>query len=329
MKVYYEEKTYEIFFDIELNKNFDCIFFPPGQALEGFLGFDAAVHSLNQRLWEILQHTPHDEGCDLKDIASEVLPMNENFAEMLNRDIEEYLKKIPTMTANLLFQYKKPEYITRSNGNEWDDWVDEFIVSEDEDGPILCENPLYYRYEIDSDQQALLSAICRYCNDTVYVLYAAPAIQKLKELIDAFQAGEIISSSNFTRASDLDGYKKVTYIESGIYSQRHNSPPQKIDNIILKEKIDHLSQSEPTRQDNGKFISNFATSISTVIGKNEDLSLSFRQLMKKFDFAKGKYDLLYSFLIMANFHILTGIKWLVVYETEPITKEPHHDQYEK
>lgn len=111
MKATFEEKTYESYFNSELDRNSD-IYYPPGQVLEGSLGFDASALSRNRRIWRSLGYPfwlqPHFKGVSLREIADEM-------EDILNIELDD----IPTMKANILFQYKRPEYITSALGKEW------------------------------------------------------------------------------------------------------------------------------------------------------------------------------------------------------------------
>src|SRR5690554_2812919 len=111
MKVDFEEKTYESYFNNELDSK-SSVYFPPGQVLEGLLGFDAASNSKNRQLWRTLGYPfwlfPHFSGVNLLDIARE-----------LEQELERFINKIPNIKTNILLQYKRPEYITTANGKEW------------------------------------------------------------------------------------------------------------------------------------------------------------------------------------------------------------------
>ena len=82
MKVHFEEKTYESYFNNELDSK-SLIYFPPGQVLEGLLGFDAASYSQNRELWRMIGYPwsyLHFTGVNLRDIADELqlLPDSHN-----------------------------------------------------------------------------------------------------------------------------------------------------------------------------------------------------------------------------------------------------------
>jgi hypothetical protein len=123
MKVDFEEKTYESYFNNELDSK-SSVYFPPGQVLEGLLGFDAASNSKNRGLWRTLGFpfwfSPYFTGVNLRDIAREI-----------EEELDHIIQKIPNIKTNILLQYKRPDYIKTVNGKEWKHW-----------------NKEYYRYRI-------------------------------------------------------------------------------------------------------------------------------------------------------------------------------------
>jgi len=212
MKVHFEEKTYESYFNNELDSK-SSIYFPPGQVLEGFLGFDSAANSKHRKLWKHLGHPywfyPHFSGVNLRDIAQE-----------LEEDLGDIIQGIPPIKTNLLFQYKRPTYITTANGNEWHHWDKE-----------------YYRYHVYAEQHQLLSKIDNAFGDKALVLYASPAINNLDDLVKFKQQKKIIENSNFTKASALNNHSKNTYTTSGLYSIACSEPER-------LQKIELVSQLE-------------------------------------------------------------------------------------
>ena len=91
MKANFEEKVYESYFNSELDRCSE-IYFPPGQVLEGNLGFDSSAKSENKELWDLLD-TKILSGVNLTSIAKKM-------EEFLNKQISN----IPNLEVNLLFQ---------------------------------------------------------------------------------------------------------------------------------------------------------------------------------------------------------------------------------
>ena len=285
MKAKFEEKTFESYFNSELDRKSD-IYFPPGQVLEGSLGFDASALTRNRRIWRRLGFPywfhPHFRGAELRDIADEM----EHF---LNVELEN----IPQMKANILFQYKRPEYIKSSNGTEWRHW-----------------NQPYFRYDIYTEQQNLLNHIHTRFGTNILVVYAAPCTHDINELIACRR--NIIESSNFTKAADLNGHHRNTYISAGTHSIAC-SEPSRIESINIIEAIEGLNYSEtddPESKSNKKFLIDFSSKIQSIVNEDEYFAYSFRDLNKELEKVK-QFEIFHSLLTMNNFRKITGTQWLI------------------
>ena len=130
VRIGFEEKTYENYFNAELDRR-SRIFFPPGQVQEGLLGFDSSADSRNRFLWRRLGYPfwffPHFSGVKLREVAID-----------LERWLNMVIDDIPQIRANLIFQYKKPEFMITANSKEWQYW-----------------NEPYYRYNLYQIQKHL------------------------------------------------------------------------------------------------------------------------------------------------------------------------------
>ena len=284
MRVDYEEKTYESYFNSELSSR-TPIYFPIGQALEGFLGFDSSFYSTEILLFSLFGYTSpssYPKGVLLRDIADEM----ENF---LNISI----KKTPEFKTNLLFQFKKPEYISSPRGREWSYW----------------KTP-YFRYEIYLKQQNLLSHIAKSFRKDVFLCYASPALKDVNDLVRASQKKKIIDSSNFRKVLELDGHHVNTYTQSGKDSIAC-SEKETLNNFDLINTLEQLSR-EPTFNEfnNAQFIINFSNKINEIMYADEYYSNSFRILNEKHAYLQN-YKLSYSHIVMRNFMNLTGTRWLI------------------
>lgn len=282
MKVNFEEKTYESYFNIELSNRSDT-FFPPGQRLEGLLGFDSCVLTRDKQLWNLfmfMSNSANNRGIDLHKIAEEM----ENFES-------SWLKKIPKIKVNVLFQYKKPEYISSARGKEWHLWGEP-----------------YYRYEIYQKQQELLMRINQKLESKVLILYVSPALYDIRELLEAYKAKRIIDFSNFQKVSALYGHHCNTYIKAGNYSIA-NSQPKKIDNIALLKELEQIE--DRNTGSNIEFIINFCTQISNIMSEDKYYSELFNKLNQRFDFLKNDCWLVYNYIMLYHFKLLTGIQCLM------------------
>lgn len=187
MHARYEEKTFESYFNNELDQK-TSIYFPLGQVQEGILGLDSVAHSRSRSLWRLLGYpfwrSPPFSGVNVQDIAEE-----------MERHLGAEVHNVPAMKVNLLFQYKRPDFIIRASGAEWSLW-----------------NQQYFRYSLYDEQHALLSHIDATFGRDAIVLYAAPAARDVNDLINFKKKGVIIENTNFRRAYELNGHRRNTYI---------------------------------------------------------------------------------------------------------------------
>ncbi|MEK3879187.1 hypothetical protein [Paenibacillus sp. FSL M7-0420] len=284
MRVTFEEKTYENYFNLELGQRSD-IYFPLGQVQEGDLGFDASAYSIDTKMWSIM-------GCSSSDYSGSRL---RNIAEIMEKYLNKKINDLPKMKANILFQYKRPEYFTNSRASEWHYW-----------------NTPYYRYNIYKEQQELLMEIHNNLGSKVLAIYASPALHKVDELVDRYIKKQIIKYSNFKRVVDLNNHHRNTYTKSGNYSIAC-SEPEYIENHDINQLIDELDDDNLEDQENRDFVIKFRKGIEIITLENKIYSEAFSLLNEKYRHLK-EYELLYSFFVMRNFRQLTGSQWLVKME---------------
>ena len=290
MNLTFEEKTYEDYFNTELSQR-SKIYFPLGQVQEGRLGFDSSANSVDTELWGWLGYpnvaSTQYNGVSLRKVA-----------QKMERILSRKINNMPQMKLNLLFQYKRPVYITRASGNEWSHW----------------KKP-YYRYVVNQKQQDILMQIHTAFGNDVLVTYAAPALSNVNDLVDAHINGKIIEKSNFTKAYELDSHNHNTYIQSGTHSIAC-SKPQEIENFNLIEAINSypLTNQNGTIKENKEFITSFGKRLIALMEDNMDnrnwISESLIRLNEIY-YEFREFELLYSLLLMKNFRQLSGVRWLV------------------
>lgn len=285
MKAKYEEKTFEGYFNAELDRKCE-VYFPLGQVQEGVIGADATAFSTNRNLWRLIGFpfisSQKYKGVRLSDIADEM---------------EEYLKKevkhIPDIKSNILFQYKRPEYITKSTGSEWPYWKRK-----------------YFRYTLYKEQQDLLMHIENSFGNDVLALYAAPAVESINDLISLKQNNKIIESTNFRKASELNDHHRNTYVEAGSYSQAF-SEPERIENIDLIETIN--SARKDINEENFYSIVRFSGVIHNLMLESKAYAKATESRLQEYEGIE-KYKLLYSIIAMSVFREITGAQWLLSVE---------------
>ncbi len=283
MRTGFEEKTYENYFNAELDKR-SSVFFPPGQVQEGLLGFDSSADSRNRLLWRRLGYPfwffPHFSGIELREIADDL----ENW-------LNEVINDIPQIRANLIFQYKKPEFMLTGNSKEWNHW-----------------NEPYYRYDIYQHQQSILNRIDNKFGDKVLVVYASPQARNITELVRLKTSNNIINSSNFKKASDLNGHRRNTYISSGTFSIAC-SEPEKIDNLNLLQQLDLIGNNSKQDLSNRQLILSFSKDIRNIISEDSYYGEPFNELLDD-TYSFEKFELLESFRVMSIFKQITSLQWI-------------------
>jgi hypothetical protein len=282
MKAKFEEKTYECYFNDELNAK-SSVYFPPGQVQEGILGIDSAAYSRSWWLWRRLGFPfmirPNFAGINLRDVA-----------DVMEQYLGKEVRNIPKMKVNLMLQYKSAEYCSSKKGKEWNLW-----------------NQAYFRYKICKKQQDLLSYLDSHLAKKASVMYAAPAICDVDDLVTLKKQHKVIENSNFQEASKLAGHRFNTYIKAGTFSQPCSDPERikDLDLLGILKQHDQIS-IEP----NGTFIESFAKDVAFVIGRYNRYSRAYNSLMEDYHELE-KYPLLIAFLRMKVFREITGIQWII------------------
>lgn len=284
MQPRYEEKTFESYFNTELDRR-ASIYFPFGQVQEGGIGADASGFSRSRWLWchlgyPYIFHLPY-EGANLREVADEM-------EKHLGREI----KNIPSIKANLLFQYKRPELITSTLGSEWSYW-----------------NQKYFRYDIYQEQQALLAHLASKFGDKALVLYASPALEDVNDLVDAKQRRCLIENTNFRPAADLTGHHRNTYIKAGTHSIAC-SEPERLGQFDLLARLEQLESSQAA--ENLELIVQFAKEVRTAAMENGTLGKAYRSEIQAYVEAEiDRFPLFFSMLSMSIFRELSGVQWVL------------------
>ena len=293
MKVDYVEKTYEIFFNVELVTKYNCIFYPPGQVQEGVLGIDNAV-LFPGPLGIFLTGKHFAKGVDLRKTA-----------EKMERKLSESVGKVPKMMCNIFFQYKKPEYMTTEKAREWRHWGEP-----------------YYRYSIDDKQFERLLALQGICNKDAKVIYAAPALRCLDDLSNSFLNKTVIKDSNFQTVTKLKSQQRHcrnTYTHAGKISIAC-SEPEIVENFDLdsflgeyesKHKHGDINASYGSLKHNTDFIKGAASVTDKVLeeGYTKNTYLHWREEYEAF----REYPLFHSMATMYMHRTLTGTQWMIVH----------------
>lgn len=196
MKVKFKEKTYETFFQSELARLTNHSF-APDQTDEGLLGFDGSFYISYLKHPDLFPYVRRRRRYRLAGMPASAI---DEFGEELN-------SRLPPFNLNMFIQYKRPEYMSRSNSAEWPSW-----------------SKAYYRFDIEDHQQKLLQKIADVANGRAAVTYASPAFSENKELFDHAVDGTIIENSNISDVALMRGHHRFSYCNAGHHGIGHSDP---------------------------------------------------------------------------------------------------------
>jgi len=288
MQPKYEEKTFESYFNSELDHK-TSIYFPFGQVQEGGIGADASGYSRKRWLWSRFGY-PHFpisfEGADLREVANEM-------EKYLRREI----KNIPSIKVNLLFQYKRPEIIASKRGSEWSHW-----------------NQKYFRYDIYEKQQVLLEYLASNFGTKALVLYASPALEDVNDLVAAKKHKCLIEKTNFRPATELTGHHRNTYIKAGTHSIACSEPEQ-LERFNLLDWLEKLDKNQTN--DNEEQIVEFAKTVQIIAMKNSTFGNAYRSELNTYiEVEIDRFPLLFSMISIRIFRELSGVQWIIAIDNK-------------
>lgn len=181
----FEEKQYEMQANIELALQHAPLF-PVGQVLEGLVGYDVASDPPDRApIWSLM---------------GAARPMGMGLMPSLWTRARTRLRaaSLPSSYVSLILQYKRPEYLTRSNASQWSLW-----------------SAPYFRFEVDRDQQEILAALETEMAGRALVRYACASFWTYAELQDYQSRREVLSESTFVPPASLIGHGVWTYNSPG------------------------------------------------------------------------------------------------------------------
>lgn len=221
MKAQFSEKTYENYFQIELGRR-TRYSFAPGQTDEAYVGFDGAFH-LSMRV--------------LTGIIGPGWPRLAGMPLGLINDIGAKLDdRLPGFRLNLIIQYKRPHYLSRSNASEWSSW-----------------KRAYFRYETEPRQQSALEKVAAATAGRAAVVYASAAFWENSELFARAPARTIVAASNIAEVTRLTGHHRYSYQGAGHSGVGHSAPEpidsESFDTILRRgEKLEPLPFTRQLKQ---------------------------------------------------------------------------------
>lgn len=288
MRAQYEEKTFESYFTAELAQR-GIFYFPPGQVQEGSMGADAIALVKQRWLWRRLGY-PY--WFNLPFGGAPYREMAEEMEMYLGREISD----VPNIRGNLFFQFKRSEYMVKASAEEWGHWKEP-----------------YFRYEIYPEQQALLEHLHSKFSTNVLIVYAAPAVQDVSELVDLHCGQQLIARTNFQPAYLLKGHRRNTFVEPGAHSWAC-SEPVRLNAFSLDEAVSGFRQGVSDKQ---YAITEFTKEVERVVLETP-FERPFTALRNRYDWQglESNTPLLKAFITMSVVRQVTGLQWVIAHERE-------------
>lgn len=249
------------------------------------MGADAIAMSRSRWLWKRLGH-PYWFSVPYR--GASYRAMAEEMEEYLNKEITD----VPTIQGNIFFQYKRSDYMVANSAAEWTHW-----------------NQSYYRYDIYPEQHHLLERLHQSFGSDVLILYAAPAVRDVNELVDMHKTSTIIANTNFCPAHTLSKHHRNTFTTPGSYSWAC-SEPVRLEAFSFEEALARfkIERTEPIE-------------IVIAISKKVDQIMLESTYRKSYETLKKMYGtdelsertpLMKAYLSMVCLREITGIQWVIV-----------------
>lgn len=250
---------------------------------EYLIGIDAAISYSEQYIWNTFRYKrPFSSGVYL---TPELWDL-----------VEEDLKtsKFPDFKCNIFVQYKRPEYIFRSNGAEY---------------KKFWKQP-YFRYKIKMRQQGVLYNLEQNIPSNSIVVYGCAAFWTYKNLYEFYGKTKLIENSNFIQPHKLQNHKKYTFINSGNVGKAFSKPTD-IEGLNIINYINRMSKSQKEFNNNLEFLLSLNKSLEKVIMEFDDEYKRIFMSMKK-TIKIPNYEIAIAFKNILLFTFITNTRWFIV-----------------
>jgi hypothetical protein len=187
----FEEKEYEFPLYRQLQQGHPELW-PPGQVLEDYLGFDAALMLRHPYLWGLYGRRRPLRGLSPYRFDWPFLPVT-------------HRHRLPRFGVNCFLQVKRSEVGTRLPKRL----------------SALGTSRPYFRFGLSTDQQKTLEAAARRASGKALFVYAAPVFGKSHELFLHMGAGTMVQNSTFPEVLSLNGHSAWYYNEPGAHGVRN------------------------------------------------------------------------------------------------------------
>ena len=209
----FEEKEYEGFLYSELDRGVSR-FWHPGQVLENYLGFDRAMFLDDPYFWRMHGIRGAKRGLLLSGFPWPFLPRKLKF-------------RLPRFRYNCFVQAKRPQYGSRLP----------LSLS------ALGTTRPFFKFQIDTDQQATLEAAAARLRRRALFCYAAPVFFKSRDLFRYDTAGSIVANSTFPDIDRLAGQHAWYYNQPGA-SGIANRSYEHLQMPPLNERVEELIRAD-------------------------------------------------------------------------------------
>lgn len=212
MQADFEERTFEHPLNHQLLGRQRRLFVP-GQVLEQYVGFDAALVATYPYFWR-LWGTTRPPG----------LAVNSAVAT-------PHARRAPSFRANLFVQHKRPHHMRRSSATEWPYWGRE-----------------YFRFDIVDHQQQALEAVAARARGRAIVCYACPAFAKAAELFDHIDAGTLVENTHFAKVPPLRNHRRYSYVDARTPGRPHSEHVEPEKPLDLDQAISNAGDLPPVEK---------------------------------------------------------------------------------
>lgn len=246
----FEEKEYEgpLYHQLARSNRF----WPPGQVLENYLGFDAALFVDDPFFWRLHHFRRAPRGFILNSFGWPSFPR-----KRLRRS------RLPRFRVNCFVQAKRPVVGPR--------------VPKRVSG--LGSRRPFFRISIESDQQRTLEAAAVRLHGRALFTYAAPVFSRSQELFQHMLAGSMVENSTFPDVAQLAGQHAWYYNEPGAAGVANRSfeplrmPP-------LEARVEELARVHQDSSEEGQSpsiaLAELLRELQTVVGQVSEAGVEAR-----------------------------------------------------
>jgi len=188
----------------------------PGQVFEGHIGIDHALFLTDEWVFRLHRHAGYLPGAVLARYGWPSIwfrPGRRN--------------RLPTFRLNLFVQAKRPSW-----GRRAPKALRQYGIS-----------GLFWRFDINPDQQQALEFVAEKLGKRALVVYAAPAFHDHRSLFRHTRVGTLVENSTFPSVASLKGHSAWNYSRPGA-SGVANADPEQIEEPILLDRIAAMLQTD-------------------------------------------------------------------------------------